>query len=120
MLDTLSLTHQRPVAQWLVRCAGDPVEASTVGSTPGRGRVKDHFSVVQNQHLSSLVSACLAFLRIRRTKIAYQRLCSLVTAYYAFLRTRRTKIAAHVKNPMSTFGYPVVGYCGRTNERPIS
>ena len=61
-------------------CAGDPMETVTMGSSPGRARVKDRSSVLVSQHLRRLVSACLAFV------------C-----------TAHTKIVAHVKDPMPTF-----------------
>ena len=35
----VNLCEKRAVAQWLARCAGDPVEAAIVGSVPGLERV---------------------------------------------------------------------------------
>ena len=64
---------------WLVRCYGDSVKAATVGSTSGRGRVKDHFLVLPNQHLSRRVSVC-----------------------FAFVYTVCTMTVAHVKDPTPT------------------
>ena len=66
------------MAGWLKRWTVNPVAKS---STPGRIRMKDHFSVLPSQHLRRLVSAF-----------------SL-----AFGCKARTKIVANVKDTMPTF-----------------
>ena len=57
----LTRITRRAVAEWLARSADGPVKAATMGSIPGRNRVKDRFSVLPSQHLRRPVIACLAF-----------------------------------------------------------
>ena len=57
-------------AQWLVCCSDDPAKTAAVGSTMGRDRVGDCFSLLLSQDLCRLVSACLAFVCATQTEIA--------------------------------------------------
>ena len=68
------------VAESSARCAGDPVQAATVGWTPGQHNVEGRLSALPSQHSCRLVGACLAFV------------C-----------TARTEIIAHVKDPRGTY-----------------
>ena len=55
-----------------MRCAGDTVKAATVGSTPGRDRVKDQFS-----QLRANTSARQCVSRRRERSTAIRMLCTL-------------------------------------------
>ena len=66
--DCYQKRRQGAVAQWLARCAGDPINEATVGSTSGRDRVKDRFSVRPSRHLCRFGSVCLAFVCIAQSK----------------------------------------------------
>ena len=54
------------VAQWLARCVADPVKAATVGSSPGRDRVKDRCSFFSEDSTEPVSPSCASTHKDRR------------------------------------------------------